>query len=121
MAVAAAKDLLKVLRGTRERQLPGDTPEPVGVTLNFDLTLEGYEGKRVDVRWSLYNADDGVRVPRDWLVNRRALVAEPDAPSERASSDFWIPLPRQRGPFFVRLTAYDGESRIARADSKPFR
>jgi len=38
-AVAAARDLLKVLRGTRERELPGDTSEPLGVTPSFDLTL----------------------------------------------------------------------------------
>jgi hypothetical protein len=120
-ATVAAKDLLKVLRGTRVRPLSGGTSEPLGATLNFDLSLEGYEGKRVEVRWSLYNARADVRVPRDWLVNRRALVAEPDAPSERASNDFWVPLPRQRGPFFVRLTAYDGGTRIARADSETFR
>jgi len=120
-ATAAAKDLLKVLRDTRVRPLAGDSSEPLGVTVNFDLDLEGYEGKRVEVRWSLYTARAGVRVPRDWLLNRRALVARPDAPSERASNGFWVPLPRQKGPFFVRLTAYDGDKRIARADSKPFR
>ena len=120
-AVADAMDLLKVLRGTRERRLGGQTSEPLGVTLNFGLTLVGYESKRIDVRLSLYNARAGVRVPGDWLVNRRALVAEPDALSQRASKEFWIPLPKEKGPFFVRLTAYDGDIRIARADSTPSR
>lgn len=121
-AVAKAKALLKVLDNTRARSLPSGATEPLGVTLGFDLELEGFEGERVEVRWSLYDAGAGERVPRDWLSNRRALAMRPEAAFDRPSAEFWVPLPKQRGPFFVRLSAYDDQGkRLDSADSKSFR
>ena len=43
-AVAKAKALLKVLNNTRARSLPSGATEPLGVTLGFDLELEGFKG-----------------------------------------------------------------------------
>jgi len=121
-AVAKAKALLKVLDNTRARSLPSGATEPLGVTLGFDLELEGFEGERVEVRWSLYDAGAGERVPRDWLSNRRALAMRPEAAFDRPSAEFWVPLPKQRGPYFVRLSTYDDQGkRLAYADSKSFR
>jgi len=41
---------------------------------------------------------------------------------DRESSEFWVPLPKRRGPFFVRLTVYDDEGeRLTFSDSKSFR
>ncbi len=121
-AVVDAKDLLNALRGTRARPASGGRTEPLGVTINFILTLEGFKGKRADVRWSLYDAGARRRVPRDWLANRRALSARAEAASDRAGGEFWVPLPRRRGPFFVRLSVYDEDgTQLDRADSRPFR
>ena len=121
-AVAKAKALLKVLNNTRARSLPSGATEPLGVTLDFDLELEGFKGRRVEVRWSLYDAGAGERVPRDWLSNRRALAVRPEAAFDRPSAEFWVPLPKERGPFFVRLSVYDDQGRrLAYADSKSFR
>ena len=60
-------------------------------------------------------------MPREWLVNRRALVARPEVASDRASGDFWVPLPRRRGPYFVRLGVYDEGTRLTFADTESFR
>ncbi|MGH2741334.1 MAG: hypothetical protein ACRDN8_02380, partial [Thermoleophilaceae bacterium] len=120
-AAANAQDLLKVLRATRSRRVGSGKSEPVGVTVNFDLTLEGYKGKEIDVRWSLFDAGGNSRVPRDWLVNRRALVARPEVQSDSAEGEFWIPLPQRSGPYFVRVVAFDDRQRLASEDSKPFR
>ena len=121
-AAVEARALLKVLRETRARPVAGGRTEPLGVTVNFDLTLEGFKGRRAVVRWSLYDAGGDARVPHDWLLNRPALIARADAASDRASGEFWVPLPRQRGPFFVRLSVHDDKgTRLARADSKSFR
>jgi hypothetical protein len=120
--VAYAKALLKVLKNTRAVSLPSGATEPLGVTLSFDLELEGFKGRSVDVRWSLYDAGARERVPRDWLSNRRALAVRPEAAFDRPSAEFWVPLPKQRGPYFVRLSTYDDQGkRLAYADSKSFR
>jgi hypothetical protein len=121
-AVANAKALLAVLENTRSRPVSSGGTEPMGVTLSFDLELEGFSGKKAEVRWSLYDAGARKRVPRDWLVNRRALALRPEAAFDRESSEFWVPLPKRKGPFFVRLTVYDEEGeRLTFADSKSFR
>lgn len=114
---ARAQALLKVLRGTRTRPSEDGRLAPVGVTVSFDAALEGFSGRQADVRWSLYDARGAGRVPRDWLVNRRAVQLT----DESASDDFWVPLPKLRGPFFVRIGVYDGRSRLTFRDSRRFR
>ncbi len=56
-------------------------------------------------------------MPRDWLLNRRAVQLT----DEGASHDFWVPLPKLRGPFFVRIGIYDEGKRLTFRDSRPFR
>ena len=120
--VADAEALVRVLENTRSRPVPSGGSEPLGVTLSFELELEGFTGERAEVRWSLYDAGARKRVPRDWLVNRRALVVGAEAASDRASAEFWVPAPKRKGPFFVRLSVYDEDGdRLEFSDSKSFR
>jgi hypothetical protein len=122
VAVTSSESLLEILDGTRSRVVSGDVTEPLGVAISFDLTLEGFLNRRIDVRWSLFTARrGGAMVPQDWLVNRRALVAIPEATFDRASGEFWIPLPKKRGPYFVRVSAWDKNERLDFSDSGPFR
>jgi hypothetical protein len=112
---APGRPIIAILRGTRTRPVPasaglsdraeGLETEPVGVIVSVALTLVGLEDEDVSVYWSLYHARDGGRVPRAWLVNRRASTAHADAGTDRRASTFWVPLPKLRGPFYVRLSA----------------
>ncbi len=125
-AIQSAKKFLRALRGTRVRRSSSAsgsvTQEVLGVTVSFDLQLEGFKGRRGYVRWSLYNARANRRVPRDWLINRRVLSLQGKANEDRASKEFWVPLPRRKGPFFVRVSAYDDKgSRLTYEDTEPFR
>lgn len=117
-AEVRARALLKLLRGTRNRPSQDGRLEPVGVTVSFDAALKGFSGRRADVRWSLYDAGARKRVPREWLLNRPALKLT----AESASDDFWVPLPKLRGPFYVRIGVYDDDrNRLTFADSRRFR
>ncbi len=73
-AIQSARRLLRVLRGTRVRKVTSAsgsaTQEVLGVTVSFDLQLDGFKGRRSDVRWSLHDARGAGRVSRDWLINR---------------------------------------------------
>ena len=125
-AIQRARQLLRVLRDTRVRESPSTsgsaTREVLGVTVSFDLQLEGFKGRRSHVRWSLYSAREDRRVPRDWLINRHALSLRAKTNEDRASKEFWVPLPRRKGPFFVRVSAYDDEgNRFTYEDTKTFR
>jgi len=122
-ALQSARRLLRVFRNTRVRNASASAPQDVlGVTVSFDLQLEGFKGRRSYVRWSLYDARADRRVPRDWLINRRVLSMRGKANSDRASKEFWVPLPRRQGPFFVRVSAYDDQgTRLTYEDTKAFR
>lgn len=94
---------------------------PLGVVVNFSAQIDGYRGKRAVVRWSLFDARERTRMPQAWLRNRPALRLVPEAGSDRGSPAVWVPLPRERGPYFVRLELFDDRgNRLDKADTKSF-
>jgi hypothetical protein len=80
--------------------------EPVGAVVNYKIFLTGFRGKTVEVRWGLHRPG-GAPLPHNWLKNQRAQLLEGEADKDSATFDFWIPLPKGPGPFFVRLTVRD--------------
>lgn len=94
---------------------------PLGVVVNFSAQIDGYRGKESVVRWSLFDARERTRMPQPWLRNRVALRLVPEAGSDRGSLAVWVPLPRPRGPYFVRLELLDDRgNRLDKADTKSF-
>jgi hypothetical protein len=116
----AARELLRVFRVTRRQPVAGsDKSEPVGAAVNFNLTLANLKGQTVVVRWSMYQAGAGSPLPHDWLVNRRIFAADIEKSRQTVSKQFWVPLPRRPGPYFVRLSAWDADERLDYEDSRP--
>jgi hypothetical protein len=69
----------------------------------------------------LFDAKERTRVPQRWLRNRKALLLTPRAGFDRGSEAVFVLLPRERGPYFVRLELFDdANNRIAFADTKSF-
>jgi hypothetical protein len=94
---------------------------PQGVVVNFTAQIEGYEGRQSIVRWSLFDARERTRMPQTWLRNRKALVLVPQAGFDRGSEAVFVLLPRERGPYFVRLELFDEDAnRLAYADTQNF-
>ena len=124
-AVVSAKQFLRILRETRRRTITRKGKrftEPLGVTVSFEAVVEGYSGKRVEVRWSLHRATSGEPSARAWLVNRKVLDHKLSSPAQLVSTDFWVPLPRRRARSFIRVSLYDeNHQRIAHRDTKRFR
>ncbi|HEV2059403.1 MAG TPA: hypothetical protein VGR11_08595 [Solirubrobacteraceae bacterium] len=122
---APPDEVRRVLASTRLRvsSTPGAAPKlsPLGVVVNFSAEIEGFRGKQSVVRWSLFDARERTRMPQPWLRNRDALRLVPEAGSDRGSLAVWVPLPRERGPYFVRLELIDDRgTRLAKADTKSF-
>jgi hypothetical protein len=109
----------KLLAATRMKPVEGGQT-PVGVTVNYNISLTGFRGRRVTVRWSLYRAPGGEQVPLDWVRNEPIHWLEGQAEKDSASDSFWIPMPKIGGPFFVRLGVYNGDTRLDYMDSGPF-
>ena len=112
-----ARRLEKIFIGTRKRD-----GQMVGVTVNFRISMTGFDDGTADIRWSLYSAKSDVPVPRDWLRLRPALSLRGEAPQDSGSDEFWVPIPNVKGPFFVRLGVYDEDNqRLDYADTARFR
>jgi hypothetical protein len=119
-----ARRLAQVFRGTRTVASTSNPSkrELVGVTVNFNVTLTGFSGRKADVRWSLYRARRDVIVPRGWLRNQRAVLLRGDVNRDSGSGEFWVPIPQLRGPFFIRVGVYDDHgTRLDYADTRHFR
>lgn len=114
-----AEQLGALLIATRTRPVSGNSVQPVGVTVNFNVSLTGFKGRTVAVRWSLHHAGGG-RVAREWLRNQPALWLVGEAERDSAGSDFWVPLPKTKGPFFVQVGVYDEDGvRLDFAETDP--
>jgi hypothetical protein len=116
-----AEQVAELLAGTRTLQLPSGV-QPLGVTVNYKISLTGFRGRKVDVRWALHRPGGG-RLPQDWLKNQRAALLEGEADKDSASPSFWVPLPANvEGPFFIRLTVTNQAGvPLDRANTEPFR
>ena len=122
---APPEEVRRVLTSSR-LQLTGSSGappklSPLGVVVNFRAEIEGFRGKRSVVRWSLFDARERTRMPQPWLRNRRALTLIPEAGKDGGTPAVWVPLPRKRGPYFVRLELLDDRgTRLAKADTESF-
>jgi hypothetical protein len=114
-----ARRLAKLLADTRKVPSAGGQVQPVGVTVNYKVSLTGFRGRRVNVRWSLYSAASGVQVPHDWLRNQPVHWLKGEAEKDSTSDSFWVPLPKIAGPFFVRVGVYnEDDARLDYADTR---
>ena len=115
--------LAEVFRGTRTAPAQSDPSKRdlIGVTINFNVSLTGFDGESADVRWSLYSKSRQRPVPRDWLRNQRALLLKGEAEKDTGSGEFWVPIPEVKGPFFIRIGVYDADgTRLDYADTPSF-
>jgi hypothetical protein len=115
------EQVVELLAGTRTLELPSGGVQPLGVTVNYKISLTGFRGRKVDVRWALHRPGGG-QLPQDWLKGQRAALLEGEADKDSASPSFWVPLPATvEGPFFVRLTVTnDAGVPLDREDTEPF-
>lgn len=120
----AARRLVGFLKNVRRVPQPGSRGrrrEPLGVVVNFDMQLAGFRGAVTSVAWSLRDATSKPVVPTQWLRPRPIVWVKPKANSEGFTRNFWLPLPRVRGAFFVRLVAYDRDKQPRARAEKMFR
>jgi hypothetical protein len=104
----AAGFAVTMLKQVRSRSAGGGRRDAVGVLVTYHLRLIGFDGERVTVGWSLFTPKPA-RLPEDWMFSRRAAVAEADRQDDSAVDMIWVPLPRRRGPYFIRLSVYDDQ------------
>jgi hypothetical protein len=87
-----------------------------GVFVTFRLTIEGFKGKKLPLRWELINATTG-----DEVGQAASTIFKPLASRDSASWQEWIPLPvnARKYVIFVRLYDPSGTVPLAAERSEP--
>jgi hypothetical protein len=88
-----------------------------GVFVEFDVSITGYKGQPLPLRWSLFDAVSGAEVSEAKGTTLRA-----EASIDRATWHIWAPLPRRRGTFFLLIQLFDpkGVVPLDRAQTESF-
>jgi hypothetical protein len=73
------------------------------------------------VGWSIWDAGSEHRLFGRWLATNLAYRLKASSEKDVASLDIWVPLPKDEGPFFVRLTLTADGTRLAHIDTDEFR
>jgi hypothetical protein len=116
----AAERVVKVLKQTRTVR-SGHKREPVGAVVTVNVDLSGLRGEPLLLSWSIWQQGGGKRLLGRWLDDNLAYRLKPTSQHDTGSVDLWVPLPKAKGHYFVRLALSDGTTRLASADSEPFR
>jgi hypothetical protein len=120
-SAAAAKRQIATLKKLRTTRVKGHRkPQPVGVVVVANIDLSGLRGKPVLLSWSMWRSGGGQRLYGDWLNQQLAYRIEATSDHDTASVDFWIPLPRSKGPYFVQSQLAIGGTTLASSDSRSF-
>ena len=87
------------------------TPEQlgqVGYKVHFQVQLVGYKGRTCKARWEVFSARTNSRIfLPGWDRVQEPVEMIPDAETDSAAPNFWLPPFRADGPFFVRIAIYD--------------
>ena len=67
-----------------------------GALLRFRVAVTGFEGKRLILKWELFD-----RVSGDQINESKATSIRPTTETNEAIWYFWVPLPRRAGKFYA--------------------
>jgi hypothetical protein len=118
----AARDVADVLKNARKTaHKSGRRRETLGVVVAVEVELRGLRGRPALIYWTMWPATGETSLPEQW--QRQFLADRLTASSVRdtAATDFWVPLPKRHGRYFVEVTVVVDGAVKASADSETFR
>ena len=110
VAQAVAARRLVALFANSRGEVINHKLHPFGVMVTFTARLVGFQGKVATVLWSLYSAAAGAPLNEEWFKTVIAMRITPDNNDDTFSNQFWIPEPRPKGPYYVRLEVEDQQN-----------
>ena len=67
-----------------------------GALLRFRVTITGFEGEHLTLKWELFDAATG-----DQINESKATTITPTTETNEANWPFWVPLPNRAGRFYA--------------------
>jgi hypothetical protein len=84
-----------------------------GLYVTFDISIEGYKGRELLLRWELVNATTG-----NQMADAESTIFKPVALRDAASWQEWIPLPSGNRTYVVFVRLYDPTGRVPLATQR---
>lgn len=112
--------LIGLLRDTRTVGV-GQGREPIGAEVTSRVDLTGLRGKDVYVRWQIRDAGSHRRLFGGWLATNVAYRLKVDSDDTSRIVNIWVPEPRRRGRYFVRMYVTSGGAYLSYTDTRVFR
>jgi hypothetical protein len=94
--------------------------QPLGELVSADLELVGLRGQPVLLSWSIFQEHGPNHLSGKWLGNFVTYRLEATTNDDTGTLEMWIPLPKQQGPYIVRLNVTTSGASLASMDSGPF-
>lgn len=116
----AARRLVRVLGHTRTVAQSDGRLDPLGVLVDANLHLQGLRDRTLDLRWSIYELGASGGLSVKWLREVEASHVIGHSDDYTVAVDFWVPMPKRRGDYVLRLTVTDGDTRLHTKLSDPF-
>lgn len=93
-------------------------PQPVGVTVDYEIHFVGYEGQLMRLEWTLDKS--GRPLPKTWW--RKVVVKQivPSSESIGVAGNFWAPVPPRRGDYYFSLRVSDASGEATHRTSETF-
>jgi hypothetical protein len=116
----AAKRIATVLSRTRTVKA-GGRRVPLGLLVTTKIRLVGLNHRDVSLMWSVLPIDGQGALGPVWRGPNLSYRLSAEDEDDRVVVPLWIPLPKRKGRYIVRLDAFRGNADLEQADSKPFR
>jgi hypothetical protein len=116
----AAKRIASVLNRTRTVDA-GGRRVPLGLLVTTKIRLVALGHRDVSLTWSVLPMDGQGGLGRVWQGPNLSYRLSAEDDDDRVVVPLWIPLPKRKGRYIVRLDVFRGNADLEEADSKPFR
>jgi hypothetical protein len=94
--------------------------QPVGELFSVNLELVGLQSQSVFLSWTMFQKDGRNHLSGEWLDNFVAYRLRATTNDDTGTLNMWIPLPKQPGSYFIRLTLTSAGESLASMNSGLF-
>lgn len=117
----AAERILTVLKQTRTiGGRPGGKAEPLGLRVSVNLEVAGLRGEPLLLSWSVLQRSGNTALPKAWRSTNLGYRLQATSDRDTGNVDFWVPMPKARGQYYVGVVLSTNETRLAEAESPTF-
>ncbi len=88
--------------------------------MSVNLEVIGLRGQPLLLAWSLFQRSGKVPLPKEWRTTNAGYRLQATSEHDTGNVDFWIPLPKAPGLYYVSVTLATNGVRLTSAESQDF-